>query len=1003
MSPQSYKSAQSGRDQNAKSERDGASAKRVVDAGLVVPDLDEQTESLNSSVPTEWARALFDILQDDLAVCLRDGRILDINNNGLFMLGVDRAEEVLNTFFADFVDREHLTIALAVLSGKAAPGTEVKVDLWPRGTDEPLEVAVSSTPLDTDGNILALRARRVRTVAEKQSGEMLGSNLYRHLFESSQAMICVLDHDGYMLLVNEAGEHLLGYENAAGLVGRPFLHIVHPDYHSVMKEGLDLFIDEKEPLPLKFLHADASLIDVEVKFSPIGDGQFMLEARDITERTRTAGILQEREHRLRGILDTVADAIITIDTLGQVVAFNKAAESTFGYEAREVLGHNISMLVAGPHAAKHDEYLANYIETGEKKIIGVVGRKEKGVRKGGEEFPLELAVTELRHGSKRFFTGVVRDITQRQQAEKQIRRAHDQLEMRVEERTRELTQEILERQRAEDKLRLAGEVIEALSEGVVIIDPDFRISSVNPAYTSISGYDVKEVIGNYPINHTALSQGGAMFDEMWNGLEEHGRWEGEFWNLRKNGEEYAERLSVTAITNPTGEVMQFAAIISDITKRKQDEERILYQANYDSLTGLPNRSLFLDRLTQAINNMERSNKNLGLLFIDLDGFKLVNDTLGHDVGDMLLKEAARRLGTCVRTGDTVARLGGDEFTVIMPNLDDPRNAPLVAQRVLDSLGRAFLLGGHEAFVSGSIGITIFPDDAKDAQDLLKNADAAMYRAKEEGKANYQFFTTDMNEQVQERLVLKNGLSKALEHGEFRLLYQPKLDLKTNRVTGAEALMRWESPTIGPVSPVLFIPILEETGMVVEVGEWAIHTACRQHLEWIKAGLPPIKIAVNLSARQLREPSFVKIVKTALNNNDLPPSAIEIEITESMLMSDAPSIVASLEDLHDFGVHISMDDFGTGYSSLSYLKRFPIDTIKIDRSFVNDIHVDHDDAEIIHTIINMGHTLNRKIIAEGVETEEQLDILKAYRCDEIQGYFFSKPLTAEDFTDFVKNL
>lgn len=994
MSPVADKSTKRGPSRAHKAQQDKPSTKR----GAA-----DQAPAAADFVRAEWARSLFDVLQNDLAIYLNEGHIQDISEGGLVMLGLECLADVQGQYFADFIDQEHLAAALPVLAGKAEHGVEVMVSLLPRDSEEPLEVALSSVLLDTAEHGLALRARRLQTVAEKKSSDLLGSNLYRNLFETSQAMICVLDRDGYMLLVNEAGWRILGYDNAAGLAGRPFLHIVHPDYHGVIEAGLDLFASETEPLPLKFLRSDADVIDVEVKFTPIGDGQFMLEARDITDRTRTAEVLQEREQRLRGILDTVADAIITIDIKGKVVAFNKAAEYIYGYEAREVLGQNISMLIAQPHAANHDQYLANYKNTGKKKIIGVTGREEKGIRQNGEEFPLEIAVTELRHGTKRFFTGVVRDITDRKQAEEQIRRHRDELETRVEERTRELTQEILERQRAEDKLRLAGEVIEALNEGVVIINPDFRISSVNPAYTDISGYDLREVIGNFPINHTALSQGGAMFDDMWAGLEARGRWEGEFWNLRKSGEEYAERLSVTAITNATGEVMQFAAIISDITKRKQDEERILYQANYDSLTGLPNRSLFLDRLTQAINNMQRSNKNLGLLFIDLDGFKLVNDTLGHDVGDMLLKEAAKRLGTCVRTGDTVARLGGDEFTIIMPNLDDPKNAPLVAQRVLDSLGRAFLLGGHEAFVSGSIGITIFPDDAKDAQELLKNADAAMYRAKEEGKANYQFFTADMNELVKERMVVKNGLSKALENNEYRLLYQPKLDIKSNRVTGAEALMRWESPDLGLVSPVKFIPILEETGMVVEVGEWAIYTACRQHVEWLKQGLPPIKVAVNLSARQLREPSFVNIVKTALKKNNLPPSAIEIEITESMLMSDAPIIVAALEDLHDFGVHISMDDFGTGYSSLSYLKRFPIDTIKIDRSFVNDIHVDHDDAEIIHTIINMGHTLNRKIIAEGVETEEQLDILKAYRCDEIQGYFFSKPLTAEDFTTFISKL
>jgi len=954
------------------------------------------------AVPENWARELFEALQNDMAVYLRDGRIVDINLNGLIMLGLDGVDQVLGTLFRDFVDPTQITAPEHVISGTAKPGTEIFIRLVTSGQADPIEVAVSSVNSAVEPGGVALRARLVQADMRTQPGDLVGGNLYRYLFETSQAMICVLDREGYILLSNEASWQILGYEDATGLAGRPFSHIVHPDYHGALREGLDLFAAEKEPLPLKFLRADAEIIDAEVKFSPIGAGQFMLEARDITNRTRVADILQEREQRLRGILDTVADAIITISHKGIVVAFNKAAEHTFGYDAREVLGQNISMLISEPHATNHDQYLSNYISTGEKKIIGVSGREEVGVRKNGEEFPLELSVTELSTRAKRFFTGVVRDITHRKQAEEEIRRAHDELEMRVAERTRELTQEISERHRAEDKLRLAGEVIEALNEGVAIIDPDFRISSVNPAYTKISGYGVEEVIGCFPINHTALSQSGAMFEEMWGGLEARGRWEGEFWNLRKNGDEYAERLSVTAITDADGEVMQFAAIISDITKRKQDEERILYQANYDSLTGLPNRSLFLDRLTQAINSMERSQKTLGLLFIDLDGFKLINDTLGHDVGDMLLKEVARRLGACVRTGDTVARLGGDEFTIIMPNLDDSQNAPLLAQRVLDSLGRVFLLAGHEAFVTGSIGVTIYPDDAQEALGLLKNADSAMYRAKEKGKANYQFYTADMNDHIKQRLIVKSGLSKALENDEFLLLYQPKMDLITNRVTGAEALMRWESPEIGMVSPVTFIPILEETGMVVEVGEWAIYTACQQHAKWLENGLEPMKVAVNLSARQLREPSFVNIVKSALKKFNLPSSAIEIEITESMLMSDAPAIVAALEDLHDYGVHISMDDFGTGYSSLSYLKRFPIDTIKIDRSFVNDIHVDPDDAEIIHTIINMGHTLNRKIIAEGVETEEQLDILKAYRCDEIQGFYFSRPLSPGDFLAFVKN-
>jgi len=860
----------------------------------------------------------------------------------------------------------------------------------------------SKSKKPTSSKVTGKPVSKVTSKDQFKDTSNISADTYRVLFGYTQAMICVLDEAGTIILANEATWKLLKHKSVDDVVNKPCLNMVHPDYQGVIQCGLDVLSEEKDVLPLKFLRSDDQVIDVEVMFSPLGDGQYMLEARDITERKRTAENLKDREQRLRGILDTVADAIITINDRGEILSFNKAAEDIFGYAVHEVLRKNVSILIPEPHASKHDQYLDNYHQTGEKKIIDQVNREESGLRKDGSQFPMELAVTELRHGSKRFYTGIVRDVTKRKEAEDALKLAHDELEMRVEERTRELTQEILERHRAEDGLRLAGEVIESLTEGVAIINQDFLITSINPAFSEISGYSPKDLLGNHPINHAALSVEGPLYKAMMERLEERGCWEGEFWNLTKSGEKYAERLSVTTITNPNDNVRQFAAIISDITKRKQDEERILHQANYDNLTNLPNRTLFHDRLEQGIVNMKRAHKSLGLLFIDLDGFKLVNDTLGHDVGDLLLQEASDRLTDCVRDGDTVARLGGDEFTVIMPNLDDHRNAPLLAQRVLDALAAPFHIGGHETFVSGSIGITIFPDDAEDASSLLKNADAAMYRAKEQGKANYQFFTTDMNQEVVDRLNVKTGLSKALDGREFKLLYQPKLDLVSNRVIGAEALMRWESPDLGLVSPVTFIPILEETGMVIEVGAWAIRQACKQHLRWLEDGLPPVKIAVNLSARQMRDPSFVEIVKGALKDAGLKPSALEIEITESMLMSDVPNVVAALEELHDYGINISMDDFGTGYSSLSYLKRFPIDTIKIDRSFVNDIDTSPDDAEIIHTIINMGQTLNRKIIAEGVETEAQLDILKNYNCDEIQGYFFSKPLEPDTFTTFMKD-
>ena len=549
--------------------------------------------------------------------------------------------------------------------------------------------------------------------------------------------------------------------------------------------------------------------------------------------------------------------------------------------------------------------------------------------------------------------------------------------------------------------QVSAKVMDTMREAVVIMDVRFRVTAVNPAFTDITGYTMVDVKGKRPPFHAALKIDGGRYGAMLRALKTHGTWQGEVWSKRKTGDDFAESLTVSAITGDSGEVERYVAVTGDITQHKEDEERIYYQANYDALTGLPNRFLFLDRLGQALANAHRTGTILGLLFINLDRFKLVNDTLGHAFGDLLLKEASARLDACARASDTVARLGGDEFTIIMPNLKDARHTSRLAQRALDSLARPFDLDGHEAYVSASIGITVYPDDATDAGDLLKNADTAMDRAKNEGRANYQSFTSALNEEFQQRLVIRNGLSKALERGEFTLHYQPKVEILSGRITGVEALMRWDSPDIGRVPPTQFIPVLEETGQVVEVGEWAIRTACLQHKAWYEAGLPPLCVAVNLSARQLRESSFVSVVGKVLRETGVDAAGLELEITESMLISDSAESVRALGALHDMGIRLAMDDFGTGYSSLSYLKRFPIDTIKIDRSFVADLATDPDDVEIIKAIITIGHSLNRKVIAEGVETAEQLAILRQYRCDEMQGYLFSRPLPAEEMTEFLK--
>nr|MBC8445394.1 PAS domain S-box protein [Rhodospirillaceae bacterium] len=866
----------------------------------------------------DWAVNIVESAADLICLC-RYGKIAYINAAGLSMLNLKSTKRAAGREFAEFLHPEYRDIVAEMLENGLAEDDPIPLKLK-RGREAEIDAEMVFSLVGKPGTgLVSVQARDITNKIRVAETVLRSESRYRTLVESALDLICICEN-GEITFINAAGADILFEDDPTTLIGRKLITLLHPDYHDVLMDGLQGLADELSHLsgsgssmPLKFIRVDGETIDVEVavsSFGAPGEDAFMVEARDITQRLRSTESLREREQRLNGVLNTVADAIITIDDMGLIQSFNPAAENIFGYKAREVIGINVKILVPEPHRSKHDTYLKNYKKTGFKRIIGQTDREEQGQRKDGSLFPMELAVTEMRLGHLRLFTGIVKDITIRKNAETALQKAHDELETRVEERTKELTEEIGVRRKAEEKLRLAAEVIANLTEAVVIVDKRFRTTGVNAAFSEITGYNEVDVLGKMPPFYKALKKDRELLKRMWGAIENKGRWEGEFWHKKKNGDDIAVRLSVSVIADLDGQALQFAAVLTDITKRKQDQERIYYQANYDALTDLPNRALFHDRLNQGLATMERSGHKLGLLFLDLDGFKLVNDTLGHDVGDLLLQEAARRLNKCIRSGDTVARLGGDEFTVIMPNLVDPRNAPLLAQRILDTLIKPFNLKGHESFISGSIGVTIYPDDALEANDLIKNADAAMYRAKEQGKANYQFFTPDMNAEVKERLVIKNGLSKALESDEFELHYQPKLELLTGRITGVEALMRWQSKNLGLVSPVTFIPVLEETGMVVEVGEWALRTACEQHKTWVAEGIPPLRIAVNLSARQLREVSFVPMLRRVMNECGVSSESLEIEITESMLMSDSAKAVVALGELHEMGLHVAMDDFGT---------------------------------------------------------------------------------------------
>jgi diguanylate cyclase (GGDEF)-like protein len=443
-----------------------------------------------------------------------------------------------------------------------------------------------------------------------------------------------------------------------------------------------------------------------------------------------------------------------------------------------------------------------------------------------------------------------------------------------------------------------------------------------------------------------------------------------------------------------------AAISRDIRARLAIEEKVAYMAQFDALTGLPNRNLFQDRLAQAMALAKRNEWPMAVLFIDLDRFKLVNDTLGHRAGDKLLKEAAERLRSCIRGSDTVGRLGGDEFAAILTELAIPSNAGLVAQKIIDVLRQPFDLDGKETYVSASIGITLYPADSDSAEALVMNADAAMYRAKEQGRNNYQYFTRDMNERALLRVGLEAALRRALERNEYRLVYQPKAQLASGKICGFEALLRWDSDK-GTVAPAEFIPVLEETGLIVPVGEWVLRTACQQIRDWQNAGLAVPPVSVNLSARQFEQKNLKDAVHRILRETGVDASLIEFEITESLLMHDPEAAARTLASLKESGVRLSMDDFGTGYSSLGYLKRFPIDKLKIDRTFVHDISTDPDGAALTRAIIHLAQNLRLTVVAEGVETEDQLAFLRANGCDEMQGYLFARPTDPEACANMLR--
>ncbi|MBF0293799.1 MAG: EAL domain-containing protein [Magnetococcales bacterium] len=698
------------------------------------------------------------------------------------------------------------------------------------------------------------------------------------------------------------------------------------------------------------------------------------------ERTQRA--LTATASLQRAILDSAHSTIISTDVDGRIQSFNNAAVQQLGYAPEELIGLQTPAIL---HDAAEVERRAALLsqEFGEQVPPGFevfVAKARRGlpdehewsyIRKDGTCFPVSLTVTAMRDpdGAINGFLGVGVDITRRKQ---------DQA-----------------------RLLLAHKVIENTSEAIVITDARGRFTFVNRAFEQVTGWSVDEVIGR-PSNVTKSGRHDeAFYRKMWSDLAEQGNWSGEIWDRRKNGEVFPKWLSISALKDGTGQVLHYVGLFSDISQQKEAEEKLEKLAYYDPLTNLPNRVLFRERLEHSIEIAARHQSGVALFFIDLDRFKFVNDTMGHAAGDELLRIVADRLLAQVRRNDTIARLGGDEFTVILTDLTRAEQVSPIARKMIESLQLPMTIHNQEVSIGGSIGIALYPDDGEDFETLTKHADMAMYLAKERGRNNFQFFAKELQTRILERISMESDLGKALENQELLLHYQPKFDAQTRRVVGMESLVRWQKPGQGLVSPAKFIPLAEETGLILPIGEWILERSCRQSLEWRQGDQCPLQVAVNLSARQFQQPNLIGMVRSVLEQTGLPPACLELEITESMLMGNVEESVAIMKRLRELGISLAMDDFGTGYSSLNYLKKFPVNTLKIDQSFVRELRADSSDASIVLAIIGLARALHLKVVAEGVENAHQLDFLRENGCDLIQGFFLAKPMPGEAFARFVQ--
>jgi len=553
----------------------------------------------------------------------------------------------------------------------------------------------------------------------------------------------------------------------------------------------------------------------------------------------------------------------------------------------------------------------------------------------------------------------------------------------------------------EEALRMAEKIIARAFEGIIVTDTNGIVKFVNPAFTTITGLTAQESIGHRPDILRTDKQGPDFYAKLWATLVSTGHWEGEIWNRKKDGSVYPLSVSISSIRDSDKRVTNYASFIKDISKRKKYEKEMHFRVNYDRLTRLPNRSFFKERLTHAISRAKRESQTMAALFLDIDNFKNVNDTYGHSVGDLLLKEASARLMETLRESDTVSRLGDDEFAILLEEVANEFEVKDVVCRLIDNMNKPYLLDEYEIFVSVSVGITLFPDEGDSADAVMKSADIAITHAKKKGKNRYEFFAKEMSDRLAARLAIETGLRKALEKDELVAMYQPQVDSVTGRIQGLEALMRWRRPGFGLEPPSKFISVAEQSGLIISMGEWILREACLEVKRWHNVGFDDLLMSVNVSAKQFEKKNLVETVRLILSETNLAPHYLELEITESSIMANVDWATKIMRQLSELGVNISIDDFGTGFSSMSRLRKFPISKLKVDKSFVDDITEDHDNMAIVQATISMGHSMGLRVIAEGAETLEQVSALNDNGCSHIQGFYFSPPETPEKILELLK--